>query len=338
LSGRGGTSNTAPAIPIHWVRMRSHRTITCLLTLSGWLFTFSAAQDPDPEPESGSPRYRVDAYSSLYELRIVDPGGKTLRGLRIQDLEVRAGGRAGTLQYLEERERSLMSLAILVDLGSSMDEAAIRAAKQAVFELIHLLQPEDEILLGIYNREVEFLVELTSDRLALVEGLNHLTTGARSGFWKRLAQGFGTAALTGLAVDEALLRLKQARHEVKAVLVFSAAFGNLGLGTADHLALAGARFFGVVWKNRVGDAFGLGGDRMARGYLLKESGGLVYDAEVILDRLELLAEVMSHSYLAAWTAGEGDSSEGVRPEFRVRGCADCRIASARRVAVKNPFY
>jgi hypothetical protein len=121
------------------------------------------------------------------------------------------------------------------------------------------------------------------------------------------------------------------------VLVFSAAFGNLGRGTLDHLKLAGARFFGIGWKNRLGDAFGLGGDRMARGELLRESGGLVWDAAKILERMELVADAMTHFYLAGWVPGEKASDEE-RPEFRVKGCPDCRVAAGRRVAGNNPFY
>lgn len=317
--------------------MAPSRALILWMLLLPWPVSAAGMQEtPAPDEAPEAPKYRVDAYSNLFELRVFHPDGRVRTGLSQADLEIRVGSRRGTILWFEEKPQSPISLAILVDLGSNMDEDAVRAAKQASFELIHLLQPEDEILVGVYHREVEFLVELTTDRLTLVEGLNNITTGARSGFWKRLAQGFGTSAPTGLAVDEALLRLKRARHPLKAVLVFSAAFGNLGRGTADHLALAGARFFGVGWKNRLGDAFGLGGDRLARGHLLKESGGLVFDAQVILERLELLTETMTHFYLVAWTA-EGEDGTA-QPEFRVRGCPGCRIAAVRRLAARNPFY
>ncbi len=222
-------------------------------------------QDPAPIPGPDGVRFRVDSYSSLYEVRVFDAAGGVVSGLGREDVELLVDSHPTPLLLWEEQKKSQVSLAILLDLGSSMDEAAVRAAKQAVFELIHLLGPEDEILLAVYNRKVEFLAELTADRPTLVDALNNVTVGARVSFWKRLAQGFGTGSLTGSAIDEALLRLKSARHPQKMVLVFSAAFGNLGRGTLDHLKLAGARFFGIGWKNRLGDAFGLGGDRMAPG-------------------------------------------------------------------------
>ncbi len=307
--------------------------LVCCLPFGGW----AAGQNPTPGAGADDVRFRVDSYSNLYEVRVFDAAGNVVSGLRKEDVELRVGSRVTPVLLWQEQRRAPVSLAILVDLGSSMDEAAVRAAKQAIFELIHLLDPQDEILLGVYNRKVEFLAELTTDRLALVEALGNLTVGARPGFWKRMAQGFGTAALTGSAVDEALLRLKQARHPFKVVLVFSAAFGNLGRGTLDHLGLAGARFFGIGWKNRLGDAFGLGGDRMARGELWRESGGLVWEAGAILERMGLVAEALTHFYLAGWvppeTAGDDD-----RPEFRLRNCGDCRVTAGRRVAGTHPFY
>ncbi len=185
--------------------------------------------------------FLVKAYSTLTEVRVLNSSGEPVEGLEQKDFEVTVDSRVRPLLFFEERNNSRVSLAILVDIGSSMSEEAIGSAKESILELIHLLDPVDEIAVAVYDRKVEFLSELTSNRLDLLEAIRNIPVGARTSFWKRLGTAFGTSALTGSAVDEALLRLKKARHALHVVLAFSSAFGNLGAGTEEHLAISGAR-------------------------------------------------------------------------------------------------
>ena len=288
----------------------------------------------------GSADFLVKAYSTLLEVRVLDSGGNPVEGLKEEDFQIKAGSQVRPLLFFEERKNSNVSLVILVDIGSSMSEDSLRTAKESIFELIHLLDPEDEIAIAVYDRKVEFLSDLTSDRLELLESTRNIPVGGRTGFWKRLGSGFGTSALTGYAVDEALLHLKKARHNPRVVLAFSSAFGNLGPGTEEHLAISGARFFGVEWSNRLGNAFNLWGDRLSRGSMLSRSGGVLYSGKSIKERIDALARALQNYYLMAYdpVQAEAGIEDEPEPQIRVASRPDCRLAYLRRIDSQNAFY
>ncbi len=271
------------------------------------------------------------------EARVFDRDGNYVSGLKETDFQVTVKSRRRELLSFKEEQQAPLSLAVLIDLGSSMQEDDIVSAKQAVLDLIHLLGPEDELLLGVYDRDVDFLTGLTASRPDVIEGLRNVSPEGRVGFWKRLSSAFGTSALTGYAIDEALLRLKPARYQNKVVLVFSAAFGNLGRGTEDHLREAGARLFAVGWKNSLGDAFNLWGDKTSRKGLLQHSAGAAYSGASIQQRLQSLKTAMTSFYLFAY-APSPDEEPSEEVTISVVGHPEYQVNTLRRVANQNAFY
>lgn len=304
-----------------------------LLLFGGALLCGTGFSQDDQAPT----KFSVKTYSTLMEVRVFDQAGNFVPGLRRDDFQVTVKSRSRELLSFKEEQKTPTSLAILIDLGSSMQEDDIRTAKQAILDLIHLMPRDDELLLAVYNRDVDFLSSLTTDRPEVLEGLRNVSPEGRVGFWKRLSSAFGTAALTGYAIDEALLRLKSARYQNKVVLVFSSAFGNLGRGTQDHLREAGARLFAVGWKNSLGDAFNLWGDKTSQKELLKRTAGAKYSGPEILERLDRLRTAMTSFYLLAYAPSqEEENDEDV--EIRIVGHPEYRISSLRRTAGQNAFY
>ncbi len=303
-----------------------------LLWSVGALQAAGSTQDDQPET-----KFSVKTFSTLMEVRVFDREGNYIPHLKQDDFEVSVKSQRRELLSFKEEQQVPTSLAILIDLGSSMQEDDIRTAKQAVEDLIHLLPREDELLLGVYNRDVDFLSGLTTDRPAVIEGLRNVSPAGRVGFWKRLSSAFGTSALTGYAIDEALLRLKSARYQNKIVLVFSAAFGNLGRGTEDHLREAGARLFAVGWKNSLGDAFNLWGDKTSQKELLRNSAGAHYSGRSILEGLDRIKTAMTSFYLLAYAPSDEEAQDD-NVSIRIAGHPDYRISMLRRTAGQNAFY
>jgi hypothetical protein len=280
------------------------------------------------------PRFKAEAYATLLEVRVTDQHGKPVPNLKQEDFKVREGGEPRKIAFFRGAESVPLSLGILLDTGSTMSDEYVSRAREMVFELIHLLDREDEILLGSYGEDVHFLSGPTSDRKELVEGLWNIASRRKQ---KSLLRDLfkGTDSRTGRAIDLTLLELKRARHETKVILVFSAGFGAIGLGTLDHLQIAGARFFGVSFPNKAGDILGLGGDQMARKKVIEETGGISYSPAEIMGRLAVVRDGLKMVYLLAYEGGEEDKG---RAEISVVNHPGYRVHFAPRISSTDPFY
>ncbi|HSR51688.1 MAG TPA: hypothetical protein VLV83_12735 [Acidobacteriota bacterium] len=286
------------------------------------------------------PRFRVDVRASQYIVRVFDEEDRVVRGLVKDDFLLLEEGRPRPVEDLEEEPKANVSLGILLDIGSTMSREKILLGRQVMHRLIHLLEPRDEILLGVYSDEVDFVSELSSDRYHLVESIELIGSGARPGKWRRLGQLFMSQALTGYAVDKMLLRLKKCAHPSnKAVLVVSAGFGGIGEATLDHLHKAGTRFFGVSLGNRAGDMISLGGDQAARKRIVRETGGWAYSEKEALEKIEQMRDALSHYYLLTYIpADEGADLTERKIEIRLPARSGLRLTYTRRTSSSSSFY
>ena len=288
------------------VRVRSRRLILGQVKRSSFCFLLSVLSTPglgteeilaqDTEPA----QFRVEVYATLHEVRVNDPEGNPVRGLKREDFRVLEEGKHREVVHMQEADNVPVTIGLLLDTGTAMSEAQIRIGKKLIFDLIHLLDPVDEILLATYDREEHFLSPLTSNRLELIEALQNVSPGGRPGWWSRFARLFASDGNTGFAVDQVLLKLRSAAHSDRSLVVISAAFGSVGEATLDHIRAAGVRFFAVRMSNRAGDAFNLGGDQSARKRIVEGTGGISYDGETVLERIEQIRDTLKHYYLVAY--------------------------------------
>ena len=298
-----------------------------------------SGEEGDVPEGVGPPNYRVSAFSTLHEIRVVDKEGQIVRGLKADQFKIRVAGTQRPVQYFEEFEDAAVSLAILLDIGSSASEEQILAGKRTVFELIHLLDSEDEILLAVYDQDVHFLSELTSERLILLRAVENISPGGRIGFFSKLAHAFASSGHTGWAIDRTLMQMKGAKYSNKVVLVASAAFGSIGPGTLEHLEAAGAKLFAVTWKNRVGDALNFWGDKSASKGVRRGSGGVAFPGQEIAEKIDVLRESLSCFYLVAFEPlDQGAEEKQPDLEIEIQGHPDFEVHTFRRVVRDHAFY
>ncbi len=285
------------------------------------------------------PRFRAESFANLHELRVLNSEGKPIHGLAREDFQAIASDvRELPLVYFEEQGAAPVCVALLIDTGSSMSSQNISTAKEFAFQLIHLLDRDDEILLATYDSEIHFLSRLTSDRHELVEGIWNIAPGGRPGKWARLGNLFVSESATGYAIDHALLMMKKSRHNDKVVVALSAGFGNIGPATEDHLNLAGARLFGVSFDSKLMDVFNLAGDQMARKRILKETGGIAWAGDHILERVEAIRDTLKSYYLSAYQTPEEEKADDLKVTFRVRSHPEYQVYAARRTKSGSSFY
>jgi len=315
--------------------------------------------------DQGQAQFQIDVAAALYEVRVTDKQGAPVVGLTEDDFSVSEDGKPRRIVYFNELKDRPMSVAVLLDVGSGMSRANVETGKDMIFNLIHALDREDEILIGIYtditkdsksevmkrfygtDKDVDFLSPLTSDRIKLLRAIENITVGERPGRTGVVGRTIvppgseGPAAalgidfsasksVTGLAVDEALLRLRKASLETRAVLVISTGFSNLGEGTLDHLEDAEASFFGVGFSDKLGNLLDLGSDRSARKDLVRSTGGAEFSAKTIAGKIDRVRAALEHSYLIAFEPGASGTSERSDVVFEVRGRTDIQITAGKR--------
>ena len=285
------------------------------------------------EKKSQEPRFKAEAYAGLLELRVTDQDGRPVPNLNQDDFQVKEDGKLRRVIFFRREDSVPLSLGILIDTGSTMSDEYVSRARDMVFELVHLLDREDEILLGCYAGDVHFVAGPTSDRKDLVDGLWNIAARRKQKSFLRDLLG-GTDSRTGRAVDLTLLELKRAKYGSKVILVISAGFGAIGLGTLDHLQIAGARFFGISFPNRAGDILGLGGDQMARKKVVEETGGISYSPEEVVGKLQVVRDALKKVYLLAYETEAGKE----RAEISVINHPEYRVHFAPRVSSTDPFY
>ncbi len=323
---------------MRWKRYRQLGGAPLALLLLASYPPAGSSQEPQQQSSPDPPSFRVEAYSSLHEVRVLDPVGNVVRDLAAHNFRVFEEERLRPVSFFLERSDYPVTLACLVDTGSNMSEEAVTTAKKLLLDLIHRLDPNDQILLVAYGEDVHYLSRLTSDRLDLLEGLRNLSATGRRGAWTRLSRLFGSDAWTGPSIDEVLLHLKSRAFGEKVLLVFSAGFANIGLATYDHLEAAGARLIAVSVDNRLGDFFNFGGDQAARRRVIRKSGGVSYQANDVLQRVEQLRNVVKHHYLLAFEPAEPEKLARAKIRIEVLSHPEYSIHFTRRTRSTSSFY
>ncbi len=304
-------------------RQLSTRLRPALLALFLPAFLFS--QD-DPEP-----RYEVQVDAVLYELRVRNQQGEHVSGLRKEDFIVTERGIRRPIVFFSEETEEPLTLAILLDNGSGMSQKSILKGKDLIFDLIHLLDVGDSILLATFGDEVDVLCQATSDRHVLLEGMANIYAGSRPGRWSWASpnvDGFQQAATlgisfspsnsnTGYAIDRVLGRIRESSDAGKAILVISAGFPNLGEATLDHLRSTGVRIFGVALDYKLGHILNIGLNKMAK-KVVDQTGGVLYSANQVSERVDTLRDSMKSLYLVAYQRSDKqDAMQRPDVEFKL---------------------
>ena len=154
------------------------------------IFVTSSFAFPQDVPE---PRYKVEVDAALYEVRVRNETGESISGLELEDFIVLEEGKPRPIVFFSEQTDEPVTVAILLDQGSAMSQESVLKGKELIFDLIHLLDPQDLILVATFGEEVDVLSDLTSDRHALLESIENIYSGARPTRWS-----WASPTLTGV--------------------------------------------------------------------------------------------------------------------------------------------
>jgi Ca-activated chloride channel family protein len=164
-----------------------------------------AATGPDALKIHPGSRIRMNVDMVLVPVTVTDPMNRLVTGLEQEDFQVFENG-SGQKIITFAAEDAPVSIGIIFDLSGSMTSKLIRA-RESILQFIKTANPQDEFFVIGFNDRPELIEDFTNS----VEDIQARLATVRS--------GHRTALLD--AIYYGLAKMKDARHERKALLVVS---------------------------------------------------------------------------------------------------------------------
>src|SRR3989442_4351179 len=137
---------------------------------------------------------------------VTDETGHYVSDLTEHDLVVLEDGKEQKISHFSQSNDLPVSMGVLLDSSGSM-ERKIGTATTAVERFIRSIHKDDDVFLMTFANRPDLRQDFTNDRERLARALNRVMVG-------------GVTALYD-ALDEGLQKIKQGRHEKKAILLLT---------------------------------------------------------------------------------------------------------------------
>jgi len=303
-------------------------------TLVFWAFALGVelrAQAPAPTgpprpPEQGEFTLKVDVSMVLVEVTVRDDKGRIINDLKREDFHLFEDG---VEQQITSFSRDELPLAVALVVDGSGSIAPVRAElHQAVYDTLSQLKPEDQVALYEFATHPERIVDLTTDRKAIAEGI------------KGIGSKGGTDIADALYASIEYLG-QEARDRRHAVIMFSdnqpTAKGEFNADDVIRLALETQT---IVYSVRVGRE-PLGGTLDEPGFIpgarwvskiMPETGGEIIDMAAVGSAQKAMAAVIAR-LKQRYTLGYQSSNTHRDRAFRQ---IDVRLSS-RAQDPKHPY-
>jgi VWFA-related protein len=161
---------------------------------------------------------------TLY-LSVLDKQGKPVSDLGKQDFQVFEENQLQTIKSVQFERDTPVSVGVLIDISRSMGGEGINEALSWLKLFAERLKSPDELFVNAFSDESQELVDYVSPEDYLQEPVDHL--------------GVGGQARMGLALDLALIKLREAHNKKRALLFLSAGRDAAGPATLDHISRFG---------------------------------------------------------------------------------------------------
>jgi len=200
-----------------------------------------------------NPPFRVHVNLVSLDVEVLDGKGTPIDNLDSNDFEVKENG--ALVEIGNFTRLSDLSLSLVVALQTSfMSQAGMGIAKDAIFQIIHLLKPEDEICLYTFDQRDAYLEQpFTRDRSRLINALDNIGVTSRSRRPGRLMRGFAVPPQVGIGVDLGLMEAKKGIYRRKALLLIRDKAESLGAGTLEHVQESGCSLIALGFSTGVKD-------------------------------------------------------------------------------------
>jgi Ca-activated chloride channel family protein len=170
---------------------------------------------------------------------VSDTNGRYVANLRSTDFAVEEDGRRQDIVHFSQDSDIPISLGIVLDTSQSMD-GRMRAATDAVKRFIRNTHPDDDIFLMTFSSAPALKQDFTNNRRFLSRALDAVRPSG------------GTALYD--AVKESLKKVREGRHDKRAILVITDGLDTSSDSTAESVLLQIRRSELLVYSIGIGEA------------------------------------------------------------------------------------
>jgi VWFA-related protein len=228
------------------------------------------------EPEQPKFGVRVDLVS--LDVEVLDRYGNQIQGLTRSDFTVAENGKPMEISHFALSTGRPLSLITVLDT-SALSPEQLSVCKRFLLIFVHKLDHADEVCFYSFDSRRAYLEQdLTTDRPSLMKALENIGVPSKRSPGI-LTEMFGELPPTGLAIDLALHKLKEAHNSKKALLLISNRFRGLGPATVEHVQQSGYTLLTLSFPHKASVLVSLGGDEISSRQLMRESGGRRFSAD-----------------------------------------------------------
>jgi VWFA-related protein len=186
-------------------------------------FSFASAQEKQEKQEKKDEpvsTIRVDTDLVSVDVTVTDrKGHHSAIGLRAEDFSIYEDGVRQRITNFSTSDVPFNLVALIDTSGSTRDEVTLM--RRAVQRFLDELRPQDRVALIHFNKQVELLEDLTSERPKLEAALNRLKPGTGTSFYDALQ----------LTVDDVLKKVDGR----KAIIALTDGVDSYGFNTFDQV-------------------------------------------------------------------------------------------------------
>jgi VWFA-related protein len=230
------------------------------------------------QKEVQKPKYNVQVNLVSLDVEVLDNNGNQVWGLDKSDFIVEENGRPMEISNFASSTDKPVSLAAVLDTSALSVEQLIICKtflRTIAFDLNH----SDELCLFSFDTRGAYLEQdFVSMPSPIVDALDNV--GVPPGRSRALLMDlFGAIPPTALAIDLALLKLRDAHNGKKALLLLSNRFRGTGPATVEHIQQSGCILLTLAFPHKASMLVTLGGDAISTSQLMRESGGRSFSAK-----------------------------------------------------------
>ncbi|HTY60631.1 MAG TPA: VWA domain-containing protein [Acidobacteriota bacterium] len=243
------------------------------------------------QKEPQLPKIGIQVNLVSLDVEVLDRKGSLIQGLDKSDFIVEENGKQMEISNFALSTGRPISLAAVLDT-SALPTSQLSICKEFLLIFAHKLDHADELCLYSFDARNAFLEQdWTTDRPLLMRALDNIGVPSKRSPGV-LIELFGPEPRTALAIDRALLKLKEARNPKRILLLISNRFRGLGPVTVEHVQQSGCTLITLAFPHKTTMLVSLGGDEISAHQLMRESGGRSFSA-VAEDTADVCRQVVN---------------------------------------------